>query len=88
LMGTFLTFHLAGGNAGMKHMLEQFGPALKLPWTKLKAPKLSKKLSNRVISGTRQQANGKSVAAIAKIRDEYLLNLQKMRKKYELRIRK
>ena len=33
LMGTFLTFHLAGGNAGMKHMLEQFGPALKLPWT-------------------------------------------------------
>ncbi len=88
LMGTFLTFHLAGGNAGMKHMLEQFGPALKLPWTKLKAPKLSKKLSNRVISGTRQQANGKSVTEIAKIRDEYLLNLQKMRKKYELRIRK
>ena len=33
LMGTFLTFHLAGGKAGMKHMLEQFGPALKLPWT-------------------------------------------------------
>ena len=88
LMGTFLTFHLAGGKEGMKHMLEQFGPALKLPWTKLKAPKLSKKLSNRVISGTRQQANGKSVVAIAKIRDEYLLNLQKMRKKYELRIRK
>ena len=28
LMGTFLTFHLAGGKAGMKHMLEQFGPAL------------------------------------------------------------
>ena len=47
-----------------------------------------KKLSNRLISGTRQQANGKSVAAIAKIRDEYLLNLQKMRKKYELKIRK
>jgi len=88
LMGTFLTFHLAGGNAGMKHMLEQFGPALKLPWTKLKAPKLSKKLSNRVILGTRLQAKGKSVASIAKIRDEYLLNLLKMRKKYEVKIRK
>ena len=36
LMGTFLTFHLAGGELGMKHMLDQFGPALKLPWTKLK----------------------------------------------------
>ena len=88
LMGTFLTFHLAGGNAGMKHMLEQFGPALKLPWTKLKAPKLSKKLSNRVISGTRKQSRGKSVAELAKIRDEYLLYLQKMRKKYENKIRK
>ena len=88
LMGTFLTFHLAGGNAGMKHMLEQFGPALKLPWTKLKAPKLSNKLSNRVIAGTKKQARGKSVAEISKIRDEYLLNLQKMRKKYENKIRK
>ena len=88
LMGTFLTFHLAGGNAGMKHMLEQFGPALKLPWTKLKAPKLSKKLSSRVILGTRLQAKGKSVASIAKIRDEYLLNLLKMRKKYVVKIRK
>ena len=87
-MGTFLTFHLAGGNAGMKHMLEQFGPALKLPWTKLKAPKLSKKLSKIVISGTRNQAKGKSVTEIAKIRDEYLVNLQKMRKKYEIKIRK
>ena len=88
LMGTFLTFHLAGGNAGMKHMLEQFGPALKLPWTKLKAPRLSNKLSNRVIAGTRKQARGKSVAEISKIRDEYLLNLQKMRKKYENKIRR
>ena len=61
LMGTFLTFHLAGGKAGMKHMLEQFGPALKLPWTKLKAPKLTKNLSSRIISGTKNQSKGKSV---------------------------
>ena len=59
LMGTFLTFHLAGGKQGMKHMLRQFGPALKLPWTKLKAPILSKKLSYRVIKGTQKQARGK-----------------------------
>ncbi len=88
LMGTFLTFHLAGGNAGMKHMLKQFGPALKLPWTKLKAPKLSKKLSARVIKGTKQQAKGKSVSSISNIRDEYLVNLQKLRKKYADKIRK
>ena len=88
LMGTFLTFHLAGGKAGMKHMLEQFGPALKLPWTKLKAPVLSKKLSSRVIGGTKKQAKGKSVEKLSKIRDEYLVKLQKLRKKYEDKIRK
>ena len=88
LMGVFLTFHMAGGKAGMKHMLRQFGPALKLPWTKLKAPILSKKLSSRIIAGTKQQTKGKSVAMISNIRDEYLVNLQKLRKKYENKIRK
>ena len=87
LMGTFLTFHLAGGKTGMKHMLEQFGPALKLPWTKLKAPKLSKKLSSRLISGTTKQAKGKSVAMISNIRDQYLVDIQKLRKKYEKKLR-
>ena len=88
LMGVFLTFHMAGGKAGMKHMLRQFGPALKLPWTKLKAPILSKKLSSRIIAGTKQQTKGKSIAMISNIRDEYLVNLQKLRKKYENKIRK
>ena len=87
LMGTFLTFHLAGGNQGMKHMLRQFGPALKLPWTKLKAPKLTKKLSDRIIKGTRSQARGKSVANLADIRDDYLVNLQILRKRYLKKIR-
>ena len=87
LMGTFLTFHLAGGKTGMKHMLEQFGPALKLPWTKLKAPKLSKKLSSRLISGTKKQAKGKSIIKISNIRDQYLVDLQRLRKKYEKKLR-
>ena len=87
LMGTFLTFHLAVGKAGMRHMLEQFGPALKLPWTKLKAPKLSNKLINRLVVGTKKQSKGKSVTNIANIRDEYLVELQKLRKKYEKKLR-
>ena len=59
LMGTFLTFHLAGGKMGMAHMLEQFGPALKLPWTKLKAPVLSKSLKKKIIEGTKIQSKNK-----------------------------
>ncbi len=34
-MGTFLTYRIAGGEEGMHHFLEQFGPALEWPWTKL-----------------------------------------------------
>ena len=87
LMGTFLTFHLAGGKQGMKHMLRQFGPALKLPWTKLKAPRLSQKLADKIIKGTQSQAIGKSVADLANIRDDYLVNLQILRNKYIKKIR-
>ncbi len=87
IMGTFLTFHLAGGNAGMKHMLKQFGPALKLPWTKLKAPKLTNKLSSKLISGTKKQAKGKSINMLSNIRDQYLVDVLKIRKKYENKIR-
>ena len=87
LMGTFLTFHLAGGKSGMKHMLEQFGPALKLPWTKLKAPTLSNKLIKKLVDGTKKQSKGKSVEKISNIRDNYLLDLLLMRKKYEKKLR-
>ena len=87
LMGTFLTFHLAGGKSGMKHMLDQFGPALKLPWTKLKAPKLSKRLVTRLVEGTKKQSKGKSVEKISNIRDQYLVEQQKLRKKYEKKLR-
>ena len=85
LMGTFLTFHLAGGKSGMKHMLKQFGPALKLPWTKLKAPKLSKKLSNKIILGTKKQSNNLSIKKLTTLRDNFLIDLLKLRKKYKIK---
>ena len=75
LMGTFLTFHLAGGEAGMRHMLEQFGPALKLPWTRLEAPELTDELIERVVEGCEDQAAGRSVRALEQRRDEFLVGL-------------
>ena len=77
LMGTFLTFHLAGGESGMKHMLEQFGPALKLPWTKLKAPKLTDNLKKKIIQGTKIQSKNKSIENLSNLRDNFLIDLQK-----------
>ena len=84
LMGTFLTFHLAGGESGMKHMLEQFGPALKLPWTKLKAPKLTDNLKKKIIQGTKKQSKNKSIENLSNLRDNFLIDLQKLLKKYKV----
>ena len=72
-MGTNLTFHLAGGREGMRHMLEQFGPALKLPWSKLEAPELTASLIHSMVEGTRRQAAGRSVDDLEQLRDDYLI---------------
>ena len=82
LMGTFLTFHLAGGDAGMRHMLHQFGPALKLPWTKLAAPELTEDLIERVVGGCEHQAAGRPVKQLERRRDEFLIDLLGLVKKY------
>ena len=74
--GTCLIFHMAGGDEGMKHMLAQFGPALELPWTKLKAPKLTDELTQRMVEGTQAQARGKSVKELERFRDDCLIAVQ------------
>jgi carnitine 3-dehydrogenase len=74
-MGTNLIYHLAGGEMGMRHMLEQFGPALELPWTKLVAPKLNDTLIDRMVEGTQAQAAGRSIADLEAMRDDYLVDI-------------
>ena len=74
-MGTCLIYHMAGGDAGMRHMLEQFGPALKLPWTKLVAPELTDELIDRMVEGTMAQAGGRSVADLERYRDDALISV-------------
>ena len=76
-MGVCLTFHLAGGEMGMRHMLEQFGPALKLPWTKLKAPSLTPKLRKLMITGTKKQADKFSIKDLEEQRDTFLIEIMK-----------
>ena len=76
-MGTNLTFHLAGGEGGMRHMLGQFGPALKLPWTRLEAPELSEDLIEAVAAGTDDQAAGRTIAELERQRDDSLLSVMR-----------
>lgn len=74
-MGTFLTYRLAGGEAGMRHFLAQFGPALKLPWTKLEAPELTDALIDTVSQQSDDQAGGISIRELERRRDDCLVAL-------------
>ncbi|SEE70210.1 L-carnitine dehydrogenase [Pseudomonas coleopterorum] len=72
-IGTFLTYTLAGGDAGMRHFMNQFGPALKLPWTYLPAPELTDTLIDDVVAGTSAQLGEHSIGALERYRDDCLL---------------
>lgn len=72
-MGTFMTYTLAGGDAGMRHFMAQFGPALKLPWTYLQAPELTESLIDDVVDGTSVQQGQRSIAELERYRDDCLL---------------
>ena len=75
-MGSFLIYTLAGGDAGMRHFMAQFGPALKLPWTRLEAPELTDRLINSVVDGTSAQLGKHSIADLERYRDDCLLAVQ------------
>ncbi|WP_018153099.1 L-carnitine dehydrogenase [Leeia oryzae] len=74
-MGTFQIYTLAGGDAGMRHFMHQFGPALKLPWTKLEAPELTDELIEKVVAGTSEQMNGHSIKAMERYRNDCIINV-------------
>ncbi|HTD11671.1 MAG TPA: 3-hydroxyacyl-CoA dehydrogenase NAD-binding domain-containing protein, partial [Steroidobacteraceae bacterium] len=83
-MGTNMIYHLAGGEAGMRHMLAQFGPALKWPWTKLEAPELTETLIDRMVEGTQAQAAGRSIRELERLRDDYLVAIQQVLRQFDI----
>ena len=83
-MGTNMIYHLAGGESGMRHMLAQFGPCLKWPWTKLEAPELTEQLIDRMVEGTEEQAAGRSIRELERLRDDSLVAVQQVLRQYNI----
>ena len=73
--GPMLTFHLAGGQGGMAHMLDHFGPALLEPWTRLTAPDLTPRLRDLVVGGVDQAVGDCTVSELERKRDDFLTDL-------------
>ena len=67
--GPMLTFHLAGGQGGMAHMLDHFGPSLQSPWTRLEAAELTPQLRDAVVEGCEREAAGRTIDELVAERD-------------------
>ena len=80
IQGQCLAFHVACGEGGMATNLDQFGPALKLPWTRLAAPELTQKLRDSMVSGCNNMTKGKDFQNLALERDKKIVEIMKIQK--------
>lgn len=73
-MGLFETYRIAGGEAGMAHFIEQFGPALAWPWTKLMdVPELTPELVQEIANQSDAQSGEMSIRELERLRDNNLV---------------
>ncbi|MDG2452404.1 MAG: carnitine 3-dehydrogenase [Paracoccaceae bacterium] len=77
-MGLFETYRVAGGEAGMKHFIAQFGPCLEWPWTKLMdVPELTDELVNEIADQSDAQSGQYSIRELERIRDNNLVAMMR-----------
>ena len=73
-MGLFETYRVAGGEAGMKHFMAQFGPYLTAPWTKLTdVPEFNDELVDLIAGQSDAQSGHHTIRELERIRDSNLI---------------
>lgn len=81
-MGLFETYRIAGGEAGMKHFMAQFGPALKWPWTKLMdVPEFTDELVDLIAGQSDAQSGHYSIRELERQRDDNLVGMMRVLRK-------
>ena len=80
-MGLFETYRIAGGEAWMKHFLEQFGPCLTWPWTKLMdVPDFNDELVDLIAGQSDAQSGHHTIRELERIRDSNLVGFLRVLK--------
>ena len=83
-MGLFETYRVAGGEAGMKHFMAQFGPALKWPWTKLMdVPEFNDELVDLIAGQSDDQSGAHGIRDLERIRDNNLVSMMRALKQQD-----
>lgn len=83
-MGSFLTYHLAGGPGGMRDFIKQFDPTLEYDWTDLKFPRWNTDLERRLVEGCEAQAEGRKVSELEAKRNAILVDMMKLFRKHKI----
>lgn len=75
-MGLFETYRIAGGEAGMKHFMAQFGPCLSWPWTKLMdVPEFTDELVDLIAGQSDDQSGHMSIRELERLRDDNIVGM-------------
>lgn len=77
LMGPNLTFHLAGGEGGMRHFLAHLGPPVQSWWGDLGQPALTPDVAKQLIDGVDEEIGERSFADLTRERDAKLIRVLK-----------
>ena len=76
IQGPFLTYHLGGGQGGIRHYLEHLGPSQQYRWSSLGEPVMDEALTAKVIEGVEQVTQGQALDELFTRRDMQLVAMQ------------
>jgi 3-hydroxyacyl-CoA dehydrogenase len=79
VMGPNLLFHLAGGQNGIHHFMEQFTGPMSTWWKDLGNPEFTPEVKEKIVNGVLAEAGNRSIDELADERDKVLLGLLALR---------
>jgi 3-hydroxyacyl-CoA dehydrogenase len=79
VMGPNLLFHLAGGQNGIHHFMEQFTGPMTTWWKDLGNPEFTPDVKEKIVQGVLAEAGNQSIDELAGERDRLLLGLLGLR---------
>ena len=77
IQGPFLTYHLGGGQGGIRHYLEHLGPSQQYRWSSLGEPVMDAALTAKVVEGVEQATQGRTLDELFSRRDAQLVAMQR-----------
>ncbi|MCI4011217.1 3-hydroxyacyl-CoA dehydrogenase NAD-binding domain-containing protein [Brevibacterium sp. ZH18] len=82
ILGPLAQQSLSGGAGGMRHVLDHLGPPQEVWMRDLRQVHLGEDLKEKLISGVDEELRGRDPAVLAKQRDDMLLELIALKRKY------